>query len=341
MLTTVFSPLHRQHNTAGVRLEGHPFVTDEVPARAEILVQAIRQAALGPVVEPDDFGLEPILAVHTADYVGHLRTVFADAARAFGKPEPVFGTTFAPRGALRKPAGFLGLTGYYTYGVGSPVLEGTWAAAYAAAQAALTAAARVCGGERAAYALCRPPGHHAAADLYGGFCYLNNAAIAARWLAWTTKQRVAILDIDYHHGNGTQMVFYADPGVLFCSLHAHPDEDYPYYWGMPTERGEGPGEGFNFNWTLAQGTGDDAYLGTLAEALAVIQRYVPGWLVVSAGLDIADGDPVGGFKISAAGLATIGARIASLGLPVVLVQEGGYLLERLGSNALAFLGAFA
>jgi acetoin utilization deacetylase AcuC-like enzyme len=137
------------------------------------------------------------------------------------------------------------------------------------------------------------------------------------------------------------MVFYADPGVLFCSLHAHPDEDYPYYWGMPAERGEGPGEGFNHNWTLAQGTGDDAYLGTLAEALAVIQRFAPGWLVVSAGLDIADGDPVGGFKISAAGLATIGARIASLGLPVVLVQEGGYLLERLGSNALAFLGAFA
>jgi acetoin utilization deacetylase AcuC-like enzyme len=301
----------------------------------------VRQAGLGPVAAPDDHGLAPILAVHTAEYVEHLRTVFADSARTFGKPEPVFGTTFAPRGALRKPTGFLGLTGYYAFGVGSPVLEGTWAAAYAAAQTALSAAARVRGGERAAYALCRPPGHHAAAELYGGFCYLNNAAIAARWLAQTTSQRVAVLDIDYHHGNGTQMVFYADPGVLFCSLHAHPDEDYPYYWGMPEERGQGAGLGFNCNWTLAQGTDDDAYLGTLAEALDVIRRYAPAWLVVSLGLDIADGDPVGGFRVSPAGLAAIGARIAGLGVPAVLVQEGGYLLERLGANALAFLGAFA
>jgi acetoin utilization deacetylase AcuC-like enzyme len=341
MLVTIFSEAHRQHDTDGVRLEGHPFVTDEVPARAEILVAAVRAAGLGPVEPPADFGLAPILAVHDPGYVDYLRTVFADSARMFQKAEPVFGTTFAPRAAQRKPSGFLGLTGYYAYGVGSPILEGTWPAAYAAAQCALTAAARVRAGAPAAYALCRPPGHHAAAELYGGFCYLNNAAIAARWLEQTTGQRVAILDIDYHHGNGTQMVFYADPRVLFCSLHAHPDEDYPYFWGMPDERGEGLGLGYNHNWTLPQGAGDEAYLAALSEALSVVESFAPAWLVVSVGLDIAAGDPVGGFQVSPAGLAAIGARIAGLRLPAVLVQEGGYLLDRLGDNALAFLRAFA
>ncbi|MCC6169987.1 MAG: histone deacetylase family protein [Caldilineaceae bacterium] len=341
MLATVYSDTQRAHNTAGVRLEGHPYIIDEVPARAEILLQAVRAAALGPVVAPDDFGLAPILAAHTAEYVDHLQTVYAATAAIDGQAGPVLGNTFAPRGALRKPASVLGLTGYYSYGVGSPVLAGTWAAAYAAAQCALTAAARVKAGERAAYALCRPPGHHAAADLYGGYCYLNNAAIAARWLAQTTRSRVAILDIDYHHGNGTQMIFYRDPGVLTCSLHAHPDDDYPWFWGAADERGDGPGLGFNHNWTLPQNTGDEPYLAALAAALGIIASNDPAWLVVSAGFDIAVGDPVGGFAITPAGLAAIGAQIASLGVPTIIAQEGGYLLDRLGANALAFLGAFA
>jgi acetoin utilization deacetylase AcuC-like enzyme len=149
------------------------------------------------------------------------------------------------------------------------------------------------------------------------------------------------LDIDYHHGNGTQMIFYEDPSVLFCSLHAHPDDDYPWYWGSAEERGAGPGLGFNHNWTLPQGTGDEDYLVTLTQALDVVRRYSPAALVVSVGFDTAAGDPVGGFALTTAGLAAIGARIAGLGLPTVLVQEGGYLLDRLAENALAFLRAFA
>jgi len=210
-------------------------------------------------------------------------------------------------------------------------------------------------GLRAAYALCRPPGHHAAADLYGGYCYLNNAAIAARYLqssgsrpsslpesrALPTPTKVAILDIDYHHGNGTQLIFYADPAVLYCSLHVHPDEDYPYYWGDADETGVGPGEGTNCNWPLPRGTGDKAYLAALDEALAAIGEFAPDYLVVSAGLDTTEGDPEGGFCLSTEGLHAIGECIAGLAMPTVVVQEGGYRLDRLGDNAVAFLQPFA
>ncbi len=317
---TFYSDKHKLHNTDGLRLEGHPFVTDEVPARAELMLEAVRRANFGPVLQPGDFGLEPILAAHDAGFVEHLREVYGASARLFERAEPVFVSTFSPRSAQRRAHGIVGQTGYFAYGVGSPILEGTWEAAYWSAQCALAAAARVRAGDRAAYALCRPPGHHAAADLYGGFCYLNNAAIAARSMG----KQVAILDIDYHHGNGTQLIFYGDPDVLFCSLHAHPDDDYPYYWGGADERGSGAGSGLNHNWPLPQNTDDDAYLGALDEALAVINNFDPRYLVVSAGFDTILGDPVGGFRLSTAGLRAVGQRIAALHVPAVIVQEGGY-----------------
>jgi acetoin utilization deacetylase AcuC-like enzyme len=336
-MLSFYSDQHKLHNTDGVRLDGHPFVTDEVPARAEIILAALRSANFGPVVEPADFGLEPILAVHEAGFVEHLRDVYAESARLYQRAEPVFVSTFSPRSAQRRARGIVGQTGYYAYGVGSPILDGTWEAAYWSAQCALAAASRAKAGDPATYALCRPPGHHAATDLYGGFCYLNNAAIAARALG----EHVAILDIDYHHGNGTQLIFYEDPEVLFCSLHADPDDDYPYYWGEADERGTGAGLGFNRNWPLPQSTGDEAYLGALDEALADVANFAPRYLVVSAGFDTIAGDPVGGFVLSTGGLRAVGQRIAALRVPVVIVQEGGYLLERLGESATAFLSAFA
>ena len=339
-METVYSEHHRRHDTDRVQVEGHPFVTEETPARAEILLAAARQ--VGPVSPPTDHGLGPIVAVHDPDYVGFLRSAYADSAasRPGAAPEPVFTWTFATRHTGRKPKSVRGLLGYYAFGWGSPILEGTWTAAYWSAQCALTAADLARAGAGSAYALCRPPGHHAARDLYGGFCYLNNAAIAARYLQ---PGKVAILDIDYHHGNGTQAIFYADPSVLYCSLHAHPDDDYPYYWGEAGERGEGPGEGFNRNWPLSQGTDDAGYLAALDEALAAIGEFGPDALVVSAGLDIAAGDPAGGFSVTAGGLGEIGRRIAGVkpeGAPAVLIQEGGYRLETLERDALAFLRGF-
>lgn len=333
---TYYSTKHKLHNSDGVRLEGHPFITDEVPARAEILLAAVRSGNFGPVEEPGDFGLDPILAAHDSGFVDHIRGAYAESAQALGHAGPVFVETFYPRTAHRQARGITGQTGYYAYGVGSPILEGTWEAAYWSAQCALAAAARVRAGDPAAYALCRPPGHHASADLYGGFCYLNNAAIAARALG----EHVAILDIDYHHGNGTQVIFYEDPAVLFCSLHAHPDDDYPYYWGGVDERGAGAGTGFNHNWPLPQHTGDAAYLAALDESLSVITQFAPRCLVVSAGFDTIAGDPVGGFDLTPDGLHKVGQRIAALRVPTAIIQEGGYLLSQLGDCATAFLSAF-
>jgi acetoin utilization deacetylase AcuC-like enzyme len=336
-LPVVYSERHRRHNTAGVLVEGHPLGSFEVPARAEIILEAVQAAGLGPVMEPQDHGLPPILALHDVDYVQFLRSVYDEQATYYGEAGPVVSWTFANRHPARRPRTFHGLKGYYAFGWGSPILEGTWEAAYWSAQCALSAADLVRGGEPLAYALCRPPGHHAAADLYGGYCYLNNAAIAAHSLL--PEGPVAILDVDYHHGNGTQLLFYENRAVLYCSLHVHPDEDYPYYWGDVDERGAGPGEGTNHNWPLPRDTDDEHYLAALDEALAVVRNWRPRHLVLSVGFDGLDGDPEGSFCLTRSGLQEIGRRISALGLPMVVVQEGGYQPETLGQNAVAFLSA--
>lgn len=339
-MKTIFSERHRLYRPDQVKLTECPLDSWEVPARAETILQAVQAAQFGPIIEPTDHGLEPILDVHTADYIEFLQNAYHDSAACFGKPGPVFTWTFAGRHAMRKPKSFLGLKGYYSFGWGTPILEGTWEAAYWSAQCALTAADRVQDGESAAYALCRPPGHHAGPELYGGYCYLNNAAIASRYLS-RGGNRVAILDVDYHHGNGTQLVFYTDPQVFYGSLHGHPDEEYPFYWGGADETGAGQALGTNRNWPLPRGAGDAVYLAALDEALAAIGDFSPRYLVVSAGLDTVEGDPEGGFMLSKEGLGEVGRRISSLGLPTVIVQEGGYLLSKLGEHAQAFLQSFA
>lgn len=333
----IYTEQHKLHATDRLERDGRPFVTEEVPARAEIILRAVQAEQLGAVSAPVDHGPEPILAVHDPGYVDFLRSAYAEAAAQFKQVGPIFADYYAPRHSRRKPQGYAGLKGYYAFGSDDPILEGTWEAAYWSAQCTLTAADLVRAGGETTYALCRPPGHHAGVDFYGGYCYLNNAAIAARCL----RAKVAILDIDYHHGHGTQEIFYSDPTVLTCSLHADPDDEYPYYWGGGDERGAGPSEGFNRNWPLPLGTDDATYLKALDEALAVIRDFDPQVFVVSAGFDIAAGDPVGGFNVTTEGLREVGKRIAGLRLPTIIVQEGGYLLEQLGESAAAFLHAFA
>lgn len=365
----VYTDRHKLHATDQVQLAEHPLDSYEVPARAETILAALQSARLGSVMAPVDHGLAPILAVHDAGFVEYLQTAYARSTEYFQEAGPVMVWTFASRHAYRKPSSFLGLKGHYAFGWGTPILERTWEAAYWSAQCALTAAQQVCSGQRAAYAMCRPPGHHAGTDLYGGYCYLNNAAVAASYLQSNSmhssgisgtcsaagdpggtqgaahqsggRNRVAILDVDYHHGNGTQLIFYRDPSVFYGSLHVHPDEDYPYYWGDADELGEGEGIGTNRNWPLPRGTGDTRYLEALDGALASIREFAPSFLVVSLGLDIMEGDPEGGFLVTPTGLRMIGERIALLGLPTAIVQEGGYKLDRLGEHALTFLGPFA
>jgi acetoin utilization deacetylase AcuC-like enzyme len=331
-----YSPKHLLHDPTHANVEGHPFETDEAPERAERILHAVRDAGFGSICPPGDYGRQPLLSVHDPDYMDHLRNAYQQNFLLWGKEEPVLPGSIAPRSAMRKPASFLGQVGYYAFGVGSPILKHTWEAVYWSAQCAISAAHDVLQGERSAYALCRPPGHHAGYALYGGYCYLNNAAVAAALLG----PRTAILDIDYHHGNGTQDIFYSDPQTFTCSLHAHPDDDYPFYWGEADEIGEGSGSGFNLNIPLPPLTNDDSYLSALTNALQAIKNFNPSYLVVSAGFDTLNADPSGGFALTIEGLGEIGSRIASLGIPCVIVQEGGYLLERLGEAAATFLNPF-
>lgn len=340
----VASAHHRAHNT-DYSLPGYDSRYDEVPQRAEAILEALRAAGLGAVQEPHDHGLAPILAVHDPGLIGFLQGAFQASRDALADGTPLFPSGyFAVRGWQRKPASWQHLAGYYAIDRDSPILAGTWDAAYWSTQAALTAAGLVRAGQRAAYALCRPPGHHASASQYGGYCYLNNAAIAARYLQGGDGARVAIVDIDYHHGNGTQEIFYADPTVLYCSLHADPDAEYPYFWGAAEELGSGAGLGANRNWPLAAGVSDHIYLQALDEALDVVVSFQPAYLVVSAGLDLVQGDPVvttGGFNVTMEGLEQIGRRLVGLGIATVIVQEGGYRVDRLGELAVRFLAAFA
>ncbi len=343
----LFSDKHRLHATANLIVDGQPFLTEELPERAEIIRQALLEASFGSISAPLDYGLAPIQRVHTAPYLNYLQTAFSTGQAYYHDSRPMLPETFAPRQARRNTRHPVGMRGYYCYGVGSPILAGTWEAAYWSAQCALTAADLALKGERTAYALCRPPGHHAGPDFYGGFCYLNNAALAARFLQDAGLQ-VAVMDIDYHHGNGTQEIFYQDPHVLFCSIHADPDTDYPFFWGGADEHGSGLGEGFNLNVPLPPGIKDEGYLAALSICLERMKSFQPDCLVISAGFDTALGDPAGGFRLTQQGIEEVGRQLASqsrsgatqLRFPTVIVQEGGYLLSRLGYLVVGFLKAF-
>ena len=219
--------------------------------------------------------------------------------------------------------------GYYSFDAGTPITAGTWQAAQSSADVAVTSARLLAeGGHPAIFALCRPPGHHAATDLYGGYCFLNNAAIAAQYLIDGGAERVAILDVDYHHGNGTQAIFYDRPDVLFLSLHGDPREEYPFFLGWADERGDGPGEGFNVNYPLPWGTGFPAWSEALEDACKRVADYAPDVLLVSLGVDTFKGDPISKFRLESDDFTAYGARIARLGLPTLFVMEGGYASSR-------------
>ena len=309
----------------------------ERPERAERLRDALA-AAGHPLVEPVAHGPEPVLAVHEPALVGFLEGAWP-AWRAAGGPEVLIPDTFAlgrlARGGGRDLGSGVGRPGWFCFDTATPLVAGSYTAAAAAADVALTAADLVAGGAPAAYALCRPPGHHAGPGYYGGFCLLNNAAIAAR--AAAAGGRVAVVVVDFHHGNGTQDIFWEDPEVLYVSLHGDPAGHYPFFTGAADETGAGPGAGTTRNLPLPDGTGDDAYLDALAEALAVVEAFDPATLVVSAGFDTFEGDPIGAFRVTTAGFARIGSALAALGRPTVVVQEGGYALDALGANAVALM----
>jgi acetoin utilization deacetylase AcuC-like enzyme len=305
--------------------------------RAERIHDALA-AAGHPLVEPAPHGMAPVLAVHEPALVRFLEGGWA-AWRDAGGPEVLIPDTFAlgrlAGGGGRDPGGGIGRPGWFCFDTATPVVAGSFAAAVAAADVALTAADLVADGAMAAYALCRPPGHHAGPGYYGGFCLLNNAAIAAKALAG--RGRVAVVDIDFHHGNGTQDVFWEDPEVLYVSLHGDPAGHYPHFTGFAEEAGGRLGRGTTRNLPLPDRTGDDDYLAALAEAMTLVDGFDPATLVVSAGFDTFEGDPIGAFAVTTGGFRRIGAALGAAGLPTLVVQEGGYAIDALGDNAVALL----
>ena len=342
----VYSEVHRLHHPPFEIAEGgtkQP--VPEAPARMDCILNALRQTGWAHFVEPGDFGVDPILAVHSADYVEFLRTGYVrwrEEAAELGPnidPSVLLGVAWPPRRATGRPTTATGLAGYYAMDTYCPITAGTYAAALTAAHGALTGAQLILDGEQAVFALCRPPGHHAGRDFAGGYCYLNNASIAARFLS--AQGKVAILDIDFHAGNGTQDIFYADPAVLTVDLHADPERQYPYFTGYVEERGEGHGLGFHHNLTLPLAADDAVYLAALDEGLRLIRKARPAYLVLSFGADIFGGDPIGDLAVTTAGIGEIGRHIAALNLPTLIVMEGGYNTDHLGANTVTVLQAFA
>ena len=345
-MDVVFTDLHRRHSPSHEVNMGQAIPTYERPSRADTIHDQLRTDERFRFVDRRDFGRAPIEAVHHAGMISFLETAWDELHASTGRveyfPEVVLhsalrdgmGPAPLPRSAV---TGF----GYWCYETATPLVEGTYVAARASVDVALTAAEIVRAGASHAYGLCRPPGHHAASDVYGGFCFFNNAAIVAEHLATTTGSKVTILDVDYHHGNGTQQIFFDRDDVQFVSLHGDPVHAYPWYTGHADEIGIGAGRGHNLNLPLPAETPDDVYERRLADACEVIASFGPSFLVVSLGVDTYWNDPISDFALTTDGYRRCGAIVRELGLPTVVLQEGGYDIEAIGRNVHAWLSGLA
>ncbi|WP_430445667.1 MAG: histone deacetylase family protein [Pseudomonas piscis] len=332
-MRSFFHPEQLLHHPRSYFSRGQMRTPQEVPERARRLVQAVH--TLGFALEqPQDAGLQPLLAVHGAAYLEFLEQAhrrWKDIPEDWG--EEVMSNIFVREpNALR---GVLAQAARYLADGSCPVGEWTWRSAYWSAQSAIAGARALLDGEPAAYALCRPPGHHARAEAAGGFCYLNNAAIAAQVLR-ERYSRVAVLDTDMHHGQGIQEIFYERSDVLYVSVHGDPTNFYPGVAGFAEERGSGAGQGYNLNLPMGHGASEEDFLARLEQALAAVRAFDAQVLVLSLGFDIFELDPQSKVAVTRAGFASLGQRIRGLGLPCLIVQEGGYHLESLEDNARAF-----
>lgn len=337
-MLTLFSPDHRLHVSSGELLAGGFEPAWERPERADLIRDRIAARGLGPIEAPEAPRKADILRVHDAGLVDLVETGW-EAWRAAGRAGDALPFTWRARGMRddHRPTSIDGRLTYHAFDAGTPLTRTTGQAAFASAAAAATAARRLAAGEASVFALCRPPGHHASRDQYGGYCFLNNAAIGAEVLKAEGAGRIAILDIDYHHGNGTQQIFEARADVLYASIHGDPDYEFPFLSGWADETGTGPGEGFTLNLPLPAGSAFDAWGGALDRALARIADFGPDALVVSLGVDAYREDPISQFRLETADFLRVGERIARIRAPVLFVMEGGYALEAIAENAVNVL----
>jgi acetoin utilization deacetylase AcuC-like enzyme len=344
VIRAVASPRHRLHDPER-ELESSAFqVPFESPRRAELIRDALVADGGFEVVEPAEWGVAPIEAVHDPGLVRFLASAWADYQREVRPTHDVVPDVFAMPGLRTgmgdgqgEPSRVSARLGWWCFETTTPITERTYQAARSAVDVALSAATAVLDGDPVVYGLCRPPGHHAATTLYGGYCFFNNAAIAAHHVASTTGSPVAVLDVDYHHGNGTQQIFYERDDVAFVSLHGDPARAYPYHTGFAEETGAGRGTGSTTNIPLAAGIEDESYLGALSQALDAVDEFAPAVVVVSLGLDTFGGDPICDLALTTEGFRRCGEAVAARGHPLVVIQEGGYAGDALGANAVAWL----
>lgn len=339
-MLTVFSPKHRLHHGSELK-DGAIKPSFEAPERADIILQRVQASGLGEVIAEAEFDRSAYVAAHSERYIAFLENAWSEWTAA-GHSHDALPLIWPVRDlAIDREPGFIdGKLGFYAMDAGAPITAGTWSAVRSSANSALTAMERVLGQARAAFALCRPPGHHAAREYMGGYCYLNNAAIAAEHARRAGCQRVAILDVDFHHGNGTQNIFYDRADVFFASLHGDPLLCYPYFSGYAEETGKGAGLNCTANYPMAKGTTWPQYQETLLHALARIAAHKPDVLVVSLGVDTFERDPISHFRLGNDDFLRLGATIARAGLPTLFVMEGGYMVDDIGLNVVNTLQGF-
>lgn len=327
---------------ARCELDGGQFIAPrECPERVDMIAARIRETGLGEFRGATAHGMDPILAIHDPGYVHFLEHCWADW-RAYGHTGEAMAMAWPTRHGRTDiiPGDIDGRLGYYASTAETTIEAGTWKAARASVDVALSALAHVRQTGQPAFGLCRPPGHHAAMDQYGGYCFFNNAAIAAQAARDAGARKVAVLDVDYHHGNGTQQILYGRDDVLFVSLHCDPVEDFPYYLGRADEKGTGAGAGYNRNHPMPRDTTYTTWLAELERALQGIADYSPDLLIISLGVDTFIDDPIGTFKLQSADFVDYGSRIGALGLPTLFLMEGGYAVNEIGVNVVNVLSGF-
>ncbi len=347
-MLTFHNPQHHLHQGRHEMFRGRLVPCHETPQRLDHVLAELRRRPLGPLQTPADDGvaLDAALAqIHSPRYLHFIEHAWREwVALAPENAELDALPSVWPAPGMRfdvLPESFAARMGLFSFDAGTPLTAGSWAAARAGAACAIAAARAVSRGSvRGAFALTRPPGHHAGADFFGGYCFLNNAALAAQALRDGGAQRVAVLDVDYHHGNGTQAIFYARNDVLNVSVHGDPRTEYPFFLGHADERGTGAGDGFNLNLPLPRGTGFARWREALRSGLDAVRAFGAQALVVSLGVDTFEGDPISGFGLRSPDYLQLGQDIAGAKLPTVFVFEGGYAVDEVGINTVNVLEGF-
>ena len=338
-MRTVASDDHRSHHSTELD-RGRLGPSWERPERADLILEAIASARLGPIVPPAPLDRDLLARVHDAEYLTFLESAWDRWAAEYDAPAAMGIAWPSRRLGRQRPEDLVGQLGYHSFAADCSIVSGTWMAATTSVAIAQTAAQIVADGDPVSFGLCRPPGHHAMSDQFGGYCYLNNAAVAAQLLVERGATRVGILDLDHHHGNGTQDIFFARPDVAFCSLHADPLQRFPWYLGHADERGAGAGEGYSRNLPLPLGTAAFAWMDALDHGLSWLEGIGIDALVVSLGVDTSIDDPISDFALATADYPPVGRRLAATGLPTVIVLEGGYATETLGPTVVGVLDGF-